>query len=80
MGLLIIYFLTTSNLLKTVFTLTIKQTVVNNDIINIVISLILTLKSGNKLAPQAMRIIVQMKATLVLKKIIVHIIVHEFSE
>lgn len=50
MGLLIIYFLTTSNLLKTVSTLTIKQTVVNNDIINIVISLILTLKSGNKLA------------------------------
>lgn len=37
MGLLIIYFLTTSNLLKTVSTLTIKQTVVNNDIINIVI-------------------------------------------
>ena len=80
MGLLIIYFLTTSNLLKTVSTLTIKQTVVNNDIINIVISLILTLKSGNTLAPQAMRIIVQMKATLVLKKIIVHIIVYEFSE
>lgn len=53
MGLLIIYFLTTSNLLKTVSTLTIKQTVVNNDIINIVISLILTLKSGNKLAPSS---------------------------
>lgn len=80
MGLLIIYFLTTSNLLKTVSTLTIKQTVVNNDIINIVISLILTLKSGNKLATQAMRIIVQMKATPVLKKILVYIEVHEFSE
>ena len=53
MGLLIIYFLTTSNLLKTVSTLTIKQTVVNNDIINIVISLILTLKSSNKLAPSS---------------------------
>ena len=53
MGLLIIYFLTTSNLLKTVSTLTIKQTVVNNDIINIVISLILKLKSGNKLAPSS---------------------------
>ena len=53
MGLLIIYFLTTSNLLKTVSTLTIKQTVVNNDIINIVISLILTLKSGNTLAPSS---------------------------
>lgn len=80
MGLLIIYFLTTSNLLKTVSTLTIKQTVVNNDIINIVISLILTLKSGNKLAHSSNADNVQMKATLVLKKILVHIIVYEFSE